>query len=298
MSRTPAPPVGEVTPALLRESPLPGPSGGKEGRGRVVVVGGSVETPGAVLLAGEATLRVGAGKLQVATVESVARQLALGLPEALVRGLAETPAGAVAAISAASIADLVADAGALLIGPGLADVEETRALMANLLPAVRCPLVVDALALVAVTEDDKCLHDLDGRVVLTPSRSELRETLRESFDDDDEEAALAGAAELARRSRAVVSVGGATSYVVTPEGKAWSDRSGGAGLGVSGSGDVRAGVVAGLLARGAQPAQAAIWASHVHGRSGERLASTTGRVGFLGRDMLAQLPAVLAELEQ
>ena len=64
MSRTSTPPVTEVTPALLREWPLPGPGGGKEGRGRAVVVGGSVETPGAVLLAAEATLRVGAGKLQ------------------------------------------------------------------------------------------------------------------------------------------------------------------------------------------------------------------------------------------
>jgi NAD(P)H-hydrate repair Nnr-like enzyme with NAD(P)H-hydrate dehydratase domain len=86
--------------------------------------------------------------------------------------------------------------------------------------------------------------------------------------------------------------------VSTPTGDQWSDPSGGAGLGVSGAGDVRAGVVAGLLARGAEPAQAAVWAAHLHGRAGERLASTVGPVGFLARDLAGQLPPLLAEIQQ
>jgi len=60
----------------------------------------------------------------------------------------------------------------------------------------------------------------------------------------------------------------------------WQDESGNAGLGVSGSGDVRAGITAGLLARGAEPAQAAVWAAFLHGRAGERLASSIGPLGF------------------
>jgi len=67
---------------------------------------------------------------------------------------------------------------------------------------------------------------------------------------------------------------------------------------VSGSGDVRAGIAAGLLARGAQPAQAAVWSAYLHGRAGERLASTVGRLGFLARDLLPVIPAVLSEIEQ
>ena len=61
-----------VTSAVLREWPLPAPGTGKESRGRTLVVGGSDRTPGAVLLAAEAALRCGAGKLQVATAASVA----------------------------------------------------------------------------------------------------------------------------------------------------------------------------------------------------------------------------------
>jgi ADP-dependent NAD(P)H-hydrate dehydratase len=96
----------------------------------------------------------------------------------------------------------------------------------------------------------------------------------------------------------VVSIGGGVGFNAAPDGGLWRDDSGAAGLGVSGSGDVRAGVVAGLLARGADGPQAAVWAAHLHGRAGERLASTVGRTGFLARDLPGQVPTILAEIEQ
>ena len=93
----PSPESTVVTPQLLRDWPLPDPSGGKEARGSILVIGGSAETLGAVVLAAEAALRAGAGKLQVATAASVAPFAALALPEALVRGLPETDGGAIRA---------------------------------------------------------------------------------------------------------------------------------------------------------------------------------------------------------
>ncbi|WP_345711231.1 NAD(P)H-hydrate dehydratase, partial [Kineococcus glutinatus] len=100
-----------------------------------------------------------------------------------------------------------------------------------------------------------------------------------------------------RRTGATVAAGGGESWVAAPDGRLWLDASGGAGLGVSGSGDVLAGLVAGLCARGAAPEQAAVWASALHGRAGERLASSVGRLGFLARELPAQVPRVLAEIE-
>lgn len=286
-----------VTPALLRDWPLPTPSGGKEGRGTTLVVGGSAETPGAALLAAEAALRCGAGKLQVATAQSVAVAVAAAVPEALVRGLPETSGGAIRADAAERVLDLVRDADCVLVGPGLTDPEESAALLRALIANLETPVIVDALALAAVTADRGCLRHLDGRVVLTPNPDELALTLG---IEDDELAAdpVAQTAGLAADAGAVVSLGGATSWVVTPDGDTWQDTSGAAGLGVSGSGDVRAGMVAGLVARGATPAQAAVWAAYLHGRAGERLASTVGRLGFLARELPPILPGVLAELEQ
>lgn len=296
----PQPSAGDavtVTPSLLREWPLPDAGGGKEGRGRTLVVGGSGETPGAVLLAAEAALRCGAGKLQVGTAASIAGGVAVALPEALVRGLPQTGTGAVSGSAAAQLQDLTQGAACVLVGPGLADKDESAALLRGLLADLSGPLVVDALALAAVTADLSCLHAVQGDAVLTPNPSELALVL--DVDPDDVEADAAGATRrLAESARAVVSLGGETTWIAAPDGRIWCDPSGGAGLGVSGSGDVRAGITAGLLARGADPAQAAVWSAYLHGRAGERLASTVGRLGFLAREVPGMLPAILAEIEQ
>jgi ADP-dependent NAD(P)H-hydrate dehydratase len=284
-----------VTPQMLRSWRPPEPSGDKNARGSILVIGGSTETLGAVLLAAEAAMRAGAGKLQVATVRSRAALAAAALPEALVRALPETDGGAISADAADAVRDLAEDAGAVLIGPGMADTEETQGFGARLLPHLTGPVALDALALSCVTADDACLHHLQGRVVLTPNPTEIAYALH--AEDDEIEADPAGSAlELARRTRATVGLGGATSWIATPDGQLWQDESGNAGLGVSGSGDVRAGITGGLLARGADPAQAAVWAAFLHGRAGERLASSVGPLGFLARELPAQVPAALAEI--
>ncbi len=284
-----------VTPQVLRDWRLPVPTGGKESRGSILVIGGSAETLGAVQLAAEAALRAGAGKLQVATAESVAPFAATALPEALVRKLPENGRGAIRAGAADQVRDLAESASAVLLGPGMIDTEETQALGAALLPSLSGPLVLDALGLACVTADAACLTHLDGRAVLTPNPKELALSLHRDIDDLGDPADAA--AELAAAAGAVVGLGGETSWVVAPDGRRWRDESGGAGLGVSGSGDVRAGIVAGLLARGAEPVQAAVWAAYLHGRAGERLAASVGRLGFLARELPPEVPRVVAEIE-
>ena len=295
MSR-PQPDATLVTPQVLRGWRLPEPTGGKESRGSILVVGGSTETLGAVTLAAEAALRSGAGKLQVVVPSKVAPHVSIALPEALVRGVPSTEAGAIEGSSVELFLDLVEKASAVLVGPGMADREQTQALVEALLPELRSPVVLDALGLAAVTADPGCLHHLEGRVVLTPNPTELAISLH--VDADEVEDDPAGCARrLADQAHATVGLGGATSWVAGPDGRLWEDESGGAGLGVSGSGDVRAGVVAGLLARGADPDQAAVWASYLHGRAGERLAATVGRLGFLARELPPEVPRVLAEVD-
>jgi hydroxyethylthiazole kinase-like uncharacterized protein yjeF len=284
-----------VTAEVLRSWRLPEPAGDKNSRGSILVIGGSAETLGAVLLAAEAAMRAGAGKLQVATAGSVARVVAAALPEALVRALPETDGGAVRADAADTVRDLAEAADAVLIGPGMADTEQAQEFGARLLPHLEGPVALDALGLACVTADDTCLHHLGGRAVLTPNPLELAHTLHVDQKEIDEDPAGA-TVDLAGRARAVVGLGGVTSWIATPDGRLWRDDSGAAGLGVSGSGDVRAGITGGLLARGADPAQAAVWAAYLHGRSGERLASSVGRLGFLARELPPEIPRALAEI--
>jgi len=83
-------------------------------------------------------------------------------------------------------------------------------------------------------------------------------------------------------------------WVATPDGRLWRDDAGSPVLATSGSGDVLAGLVGGLLARGAEPAQAGCWGQYLHGRAGVR--RSQGAVGLLARELLDEVPHLLADL--
>jgi hydroxyethylthiazole kinase-like uncharacterized protein yjeF len=286
----------DITSDLLRSWPLPRPDeeDDKHARGQVLVVGGSVSVPGAVLLSGLAALRSGAGKLQVATTASTAVALAVAMPEALVAGFAETDSGAIDVVDAVAIAAMAAGVEAVLIGPGFVDPGPTGALVHALIDAMpgRPMVVIDAGAIPALAGDPGALAGFGGRAILTPNTGELALLLGvDSIEgsSEREEAAMSAAAKWS----AVVAARG---FIAAPDGRSWRSGSGGVGLATSGSGDVLSGLVAGLSARGAEPAQAAAWGVHAHGRAGERLAARMGRVGFLARELIDELPLVLSEL--
>ncbi|MEU8812960.1 NAD(P)H-hydrate dehydratase [Actinoplanes sp. NPDC048796] len=265
-----------ITPKVLREWPLPDPEGGKESRGTVLVVGGSKFTPGAVLLAGVAALRAGAGRLQLAVAEETTIALSIAVPEAKVVGLPG--------------ADLAAGADVIALGPGLDDIDETTNLMREVLGKAgpETAVVLDAYALGALSKDASLLPAPE-RAVLTPNMVEAEHLLGHSPGDDPGAAAV----ELAGKYGAVVSLFG---HIAAPDGRRWVEESGDVGLGTSGSGDARAGIVAGLLARGADPAQAACWAAYVHAVSGQRLTPRHGRTGFLARELVDEVAHTIATL--
>jgi hydroxyethylthiazole kinase-like uncharacterized protein yjeF len=285
----------EVSGQLLKEWPLPAPGKDKESRGRVLVVGGTAHTPGAVLLAGEAALRAGAGKLQVATAEPVAAQVAVAIPEAMVMPLPTTKTGDIAVSGVSQIVALAQKADAVLAGPGFSDLGRTVSLLTRLVPELEAPLVLDALACAYVGEHRDALGHRATPCVLTVNVDELAKTLGEPNSDVEHDPA-GMAARLARETKAVVLCGGQGKIVADPSGQCWQIRAGGPGLGVSGSGDVQAGLVAGLLARGAEPAQAAAWGGYIHGRCGDLLAAQYGDVGFLARELPGQAPGILRDL--
>src|SRR3954454_1413896 len=133
-----------ITPRLLREWPLPDPEGDKESRGTVLVAGGSRFNPGAVLLAGVAALRAGAGRLQLAVAEESAVALSIAVPEAKVVGLASDELRRLA-----EAADVIA------VGPGLDDIGQTTELMRDVLGAAGAgtAVVLDAYALGALSKE-------------------------------------------------------------------------------------------------------------------------------------------------
>jgi NAD(P)H-hydrate repair Nnr-like enzyme with NAD(P)H-hydrate dehydratase domain len=137
---------------------------------------------------------------------------------------------------------------------------------------------------------------LGGRLVLTPNAEEATRLLGGDPDgtpDRDQDAVAEQATAVARRFDALVCC---HNVIADPTGRLWFGSSGHGGLGTSGSGDVLAGAIGGLLARGADLDQAACWGSHLHTTAGDRLAIEIGPLGFLARELVNRLPAVMAEL--
>jgi hydroxyethylthiazole kinase-like uncharacterized protein yjeF len=287
--------IRDIDVRALSAWPLPEPGGDKDARGRVVVVGGSRRTPGAVLLAAEAAVRAGAGKPQLGTVASVAVDASVAMPEALVTGLAETSDGELGPEAAPSIMELAADCDALLLGPGLLSPEHACDLLEAVVPRLDCPLVVDALGMAYLTKHLDGVRHLAGRVILTPNVTELATTLGQDEDRVSEDPGTY-CLDLAERTGAVVVAGGAETFVAADGGSVLWRHRGVPGLGVAGSGDVKAGLVAGLLARGVPAEGAAIWGVALHQAAGREVTAQVGPVGFLAREVLPEVPAQMARL--
>jgi hydroxyethylthiazole kinase-like uncharacterized protein yjeF len=289
---------GAITPEFLARIPLPQPDedGDKDQRGRVLVIAGSASVPGAALLAATAALRAGAGKLQIATCQSIATQLGLAMPEALVLGLPETSSGEIDPSAAVPLRERIACCDAVLVGPGMLDEEAAAALTADL---VDCDpgsaFVLDAGALGRLKDIAAVLARHNGRLVITPHAGEMANLLGVNKHDVlRNPAGIAG--ETASQLHCVVALKGPCTYIAAPDGGTWSYSGGTVGLATSGSGDTLAGIVAGLLARGAAPLQAAQWGVFLHGEAGNRLARTRGPLGFLARELLAEIPRIMADL--
>jgi NAD(P)H-hydrate repair Nnr-like enzyme with NAD(P)H-hydrate dehydratase domain len=306
-----------ITPTLLRSWPLPSAGSDKYSRGAVLVIGGGRRTPGAALLAGTAALRAGAGRVTLAVAESVAVQLGVALPEAGVIGLPQSAGGSVGDAGLDNLFEDFDAADAVLVGPGLDDIEQTEALLRGLLrhessrdPGDAPTVVLDAYALGALPRLLDELGPWAGRLILTPNPTEAGILLGRDTGD-----LAADVVELARKYRAVVSCQGVIAGppgVGNPDGGApadsspsvdfpdtgdhWEITTGYGGLGTSGCGDILAGAIAGLRARGTSDAQAACWGTHLHAAAGDRLASRVGSLGYLARELADELPSLMMEL--
>jgi len=249
--------------------------------GRVCIVGGGEGMAGAARLAGEAALRVGAGRVTVACAAASAAAVA-GRPELMVHPLPVDPVAA-----AARLAELLTVADVIVAGPGLGRDPWALALLTVVRESGR-PMVLDADALYFP------LTEVPANAVLTPHPGEAARLLggTASLVQADRPAALRA---LLDRHAAVVVLKGAGS-LVGQRGRVPQvcDR-GHPVLAAPGTGDVLAGAIGGLLAQSGDPWGAAVAAVWLHARAGELLANDSGR-GVLAGEVAAALPCAMAEV--
>ncbi|HEY8572402.1 NAD(P)H-hydrate dehydratase [Phenylobacterium sp.] len=287
-----------VTDALLAgwRPPVISDDSDKDSRGRVMVLASGAGVAGATLLTATAALRAGAGKLRIAAPRSLATHLALAMPEARVFPAVETPDGELAPEAADALADVLRSCDALVVGPGMLDEGSAGELALRIIEGKGPAMVVDAAAMRGLAEAPERARRLAGRMVLTPHAGEMA-SLAGCSKEDVAADPLGVARKAAAELKAVIALKGPTTLVVSPDGAAWRHDGGLAGLATSGSGDVLAGVIAGLLARGCAPAQAAVWGVVAHARAGKRLSERVARIGFLARELVDEIAPVLGELE-
>ncbi|MEA1072760.1 NAD(P)H-hydrate dehydratase [Sphingomonas sp. LY160] len=277
---------------LLDRHPLPPIEGGdKDSHGTVLIVAGSRDVPGAALLAAHGAMRSGAGKLQIAAPDVIAVPLGIEMPEAMVVGHASHADGGFATSAIADLAELGEKADAIVAGPGL---ESNRAgpPLASALLSLGKPLALDAALLHILPDCAEQCRASKVPPILLPHTGELASLLDCPIGEVEADPLDAGH-RCADRYGAMVLVKGSDSHVVAPDGSCFHYPGGGPGLGISGSGDVLAGIVGGLLARGADPLTALIWAVWLHGEAGRALALKVGTVGFLAREIPGEVPALL-----
>ena len=267
-----------LTPALL--APLAGlrpPSSDKRSQGHLLVMGGSRNYPGAVLMTVLAALRSGAGLVTAFVPESLAPAFAARAPEAMWVGWPETPAGGLALEGRHLLQDRLARATALVMGNGLGREAETLALVTDIVKTVRLPVLLDADAL-----QPDIVKAAKVPLVLTPHAGEF--------------ARIAGKQELrafCRKSRAIVALKGPVTRV--SDGTAvYHSFFGGPVLARGGSGDLLAGLVGGLLAQTPkEPLLAACRGVVWHGLAADHLARAFGQTAVQTTQLLDFLPAAL-----
>jgi len=247
--------------------------------GHVLVAGGSLGKTGAALLAARGALRAGAGLVSLAAPRALVPIYAAQLAEVMCVLVDDGEAGLAALVGEANARD------ALVVGPGLGQEPGAARLARALATQIRVASVVDADGLNAFAGDLAGLRSAAPRV-LTPHPGEAARLL--GRDTAAVQADRAGAArELAARSGAVAVLKGARTVVARPDGRISINPTGGPGLAAGGSGDVLAGLVGALLARGLAAWDAARLGVWLHGAAGD-LGPTQGG---LASELADRLPA-------
>lgn len=263
--------------------------------GRVLVVGGSRGMAGAASLAAEGALRAGAGLVTLAVPEDVYLP-ASRLAEVMVAPVPCTGAGTLSKKALPVISEMMEKSDVLVLGPGLSTNPETVAVVREIVSFANSPLVLDADGLNALAGHSDIIKKVKVPLVMTPHPGEMARLTGKS----------AGVVQQNRLQEArlrslewgvVLVLKGARTVVATPDGSIYINPTGNPGMATGGSGDVLAGVIAGLAAQGMPLDRSAAAGVYLHGAAGDSAALEKGMMGLVAGDIVTYLPGVIKGLE-
>ncbi|PIQ27946.1 bifunctional ADP-dependent NAD(P)H-hydrate dehydratase/NAD(P)H-hydrate epimerase [bacterium (Candidatus Blackallbacteria) CG17_big_fil_post_rev_8_21_14_2_50_48_46] len=261
--------------------------------GRLVIVAGSLGMSGAAVIATEAALKAGTGLVYTCVPASIQAQVAQQVPQALVVPLPDSD-GFLGPESLEHLRTLLLRADAALLGPGLGFAPQTTELVQKLLCAMPCPLVLDADGLNHFAQTSQ---DFQSPTLITPHAGELGRLLQTSTAEIQANR-LQALHQGANQFNCTHILKGARSLIGTPDGRCWVNTSGNPALARGGSGDILAGLLAGLLAQGYPPEAAALLGVYWHGLAADLAVTEWPEACVSIRELLTCLPKALARLQQ
>ena len=287
--------------------------GDKRKQGCAMIVAGSGDMPGAAALCTEAALRSGAGLVTLASPDAIMPVLQAKLSEPVFCNLqdisgqdGDTVDDRATALSPAHIPQILektAHNQALAIGPGIGSTECTRDAVIEILPQVKCPMVIDADALNAIATFNKTsasptsgaasyLHSIASAAVLTPHRREFERLFGNLPANDCEIPALLR--QIAHNTNKVVLLKGTPTFIASPDGRVFVVPAHNSGLAKGGSGDVLTGIITALLAQGLSTCEAAVLGALLHQKAGRIARRKMGAFSMLPSDVIKTLSQALA----
>jgi len=272
--------------SVLSLLPERDPFGHKGTFGKVLLLCGSRGFTGAAYLAAMGALRTGAGLVFLGVPESIYAVEAIKLNEPVVFPLPDDDGK----LSEAAIPEILLrlpQMDAVLIGCGLGQSEGTLAVVKAVLEQAKCPVVLDADGINVLTEHKYILRGRAYPTILTPHDGEF---IR--FGGTIGEDRMASTARFSREWNSIVLLKGHRTCI-TDGINGYINQTGNPGMAVGGSGDVLAGMIAGLLGQGLPPLEAAACGAWLHGAAGDLCAEEIGQYGMLPTDMLTRIPRLM-----
>ena len=262
--------------------------------GHVLVLAGSIGKAGAAGLSALGALRAGCGLCTLALPETCQKAFELHPMEVMTVPLPETQSGTLSIKAKEPILRLLEGKSVVAIGPGMTTEPETVKLIGEILPFIKCPLILDADAINALEKNMGWLDNLKS-VVLTPHPKEMSRLTGLSTQEIQKNR-ISTAIEFAQKKSVILLLKGAPSLIATPDGNVYINPTGNPGMATGGSGDVLTGIIAGLAAQNISPKNASIAGAYIHGYSGDIFSEVETQTSLIAGDLLRNLPNVLKKI--
>ena len=262
--------------------------------GHVLVLAGSTGKAGAAGLTALGALRAGCGLCTLALPETCQKAFELHPMEVMTVPLPETQSGTLSIKAKEPILKLLEGKSVVAMGPGLTTEPETVKLIGEILPFIKCPLILDADAINALEKHVDWLDDIKS-VVLTPHPKEMSRLTGLSTQEIQKNR-ISAAIEFAQKKSVILVLKGAPSLIATPDGNVYINPTGNPGMATGGSGDVLTGIIAGLVAQNISPKNASMAGAYIHGYSGDIFSENETQTSLVAGDLLRNLPNALKQV--